>query len=519
MKLRIMTSAVLCALAASNASAALVGADAADVAALVGTEREIVITGASAIQNNVLNALTSVCTGGVVRMNTSSGNIRAYLCRNVAAGTTFAGQNVLVHHNVSGGSLLSVLATSAGGTDWQTIVTDYSTCAGALGGPYSGCGGLAPRRSMGGASDVDPIAFADSNIYNPANYSVSVTPGPGAQVFTVAVNTALYRAMQAAQGVSNELGPVIPANCRDDADNNLAANDWDPACQPNITREAYASIANSTGNALKASWAGLLGVGITGPGNNLVKLCRRVATSGTQASSNLFFLANPSSEVGKLAPAGANTTVAGGNGGLQKLWWWANSGTGDVLDCLGNAQTAAGPDIANPLGNAANNGQHWALGVVSAENDFRTQTAALRQHWRFIKIDGVSPEELGAYTAAREPFGRADRDQCARESYAEGRYPFGFEFVTVRATWPTANQQAFIGELLSDGLFTPLTAAGVAPSAACNLTTDNPPRGIIAKPSPAAGFNHAANPTRVSKGTSSGKPYQPIVMPSQGAEN
>ena len=84
MKLRILSSAVLCALAAPGAFAALSPADAADVAAIQGTEREIILTGASAIQNNLLNGLTSIC-GSLVRMD-NSGNIRAYLCRNAAAG-------------------------------------------------------------------------------------------------------------------------------------------------------------------------------------------------------------------------------------------------------------------------------------------------------------------------------------------------------------------------------------------------------------------------------------------------
>lgn len=544
MKLRILSSAVLCALAAPGAFAALSPADAADVAAIQGTEREIILTGASAIQNNLLNGLTSIC-GSLVRMD-NSGNIRAYLCRNAAATTTFPGQNLLIHHNVSGGSLNSVLATNinAGSPERQSIIANFSTCA-ASGSNYTGCGTgagqLVSAQSMGGASDVDPIAFADSNVYTPGpTYPVSVSPASGAQVFAVVANTILYRKMQFQQGVTNDLGPVLPASCYDGTNatgtvenpaGDIAGDDFSPACQPSISREAYASIADGPASALKNGWAALLGAGITGPGNNVVKLCRRVATSGTQASSNIFFLANPSSEVGKIAPAGGFTTVAGANGsviGSSKLWWWANSGTGDVLDCLGNANNGTGPDgtaasIPAGVGGALSVGSHYALGVVSAENDWRTQTAPLRTNWRFLKIDGESPEATAAHSTARDPFGRvidsASRDQCARETYADGRYPFGYEFVIVRRTNLTAAQSGFIGEILGDGLFNPLSAAAVQPSANCNLISDNPPRGIVAKPSTAAGVNHVANPTRVAKGSSNGKPYQPIVFGNQGAEN
>lgn len=542
MKLRILSSAVLCALSATNAFAALNAADAASVAAIQGTEREIVLTGASAIQGNLLNGLSSVCSS-LVRMD-NSGNIRAYLCRGFTGSNSFpAGSDLLVHHNVSGGSLNSVLATNinVGSPERQTIIADFTNCT-ASGTNYTGCGTVAgqlvPAQSMGGASDLDPATFADANIYTPgATYPVSVTAGTGAQVFSVVANTILYRAMQRQQGVTNELGPVLPSSCYDGTDatgtietpaNDIAGDDFGPECQPSISKQAYASIANSSTGALKNGWAALLGVGIAGPGNNLVKLCRRVATSGTQAASNQFFLVNPGSPTGKLSPAGANTVVAGGNGnvlGATKFWWWANSGTGDVLDCLGNANNGTGPDLTPPaaLGGAASAGRHYALGVISAENDWRTQSAALRQNFRFLKLDGVSPEETGAYTTLRDPFGRvfnsATRDQCAREAFAEGRYPFGFEFVIVRRTDLTANQSNFIGDILGQGLFNPLTAAAVAPSANCNTTTDNPPRGIIAKPSAVAGFNHAANPSRVAKGSDAGKPYQPFVFGAQGAEN
>lgn len=552
MKLRLISSAVLCALAAPSAFAALNAADAADVAAIQGTERELVLTGASAIQNNLLNGLTSICTGGVVRMD-RDGNIRAYLCRSAAATTAYAGQNLLIHHNVVGGSLNSVLATNTdpASTQRQLIITDFSNCTfDAANNRYNTCGTIAGQtataQSMGGVSDVDPVAFAESTVYTPgAAYPVTVSAGAGAQVFSVVANTILYRHMQRQQGVTNELGPVLPSSCYDgnafDAAtgvysletpaNDLAGDDFAPACQPNITKEAYASLASSSPNALKNGWAALLGAGITGPGNNLVKLCRRVATSGTQAASNLFFLNNPSSPAGKLAAAGGFTQTAAANGnvvGATKFWWWANSGTGDVLDCLGNANNGTGPDntaasIPAALNGAASVGRHYALGVVSAENDWRTQTNVLRQNFRFLKIDGNSPEEIGAYSAAREPFGRVIdsdvRDQCAREAYSEGRYPFGYEFVIVRRTGLTAAQTDFIGDILGEGLFSPLSAAAVAPSANCNTIADNPPRGIIAKPTTAAGVNHAANPTRVSKGTTAGNPYRSITFGAQGAEN
>ncbi len=543
---RVLFAAFL-AIRLSDGSAALSPDDLLDVSAVQGTERELVLTGSSSSQDALPVLLSNVCSGGIVRMDRDA-NIRTYLCRNARSWTSYAFQNLLIHHNVTGGSLYSVLATNtdSASSERQLIISDFSYCHfDDAKQHYIGCGSggghTRTAQSMGGMSDVDPDAFAESGVYTPgAAYPVTVSAGAGAQVFGVVANTILYRHMQRQQGVTNELGPVLPSSCYDgnafDAAtgvysletpaSDLAGDDFAPACQPNITKEAYASIANGTASALKNGWAALLGAGITGPGNNLVKLCRRVATSGTQAASNLYFLANPSSPKGKLAPAGHWYKYGGPNGltvGSSKHWWWINSTTGDVFDCLGHANNGTGPDLIPPtgLGGAASAGRHFALGVVSVEKDWRTQEPILRKNFRFLKLDGVSPEEIGASRTARDPVGRVTnsdvRDQCARESYSEGRYLFGYEFVVVLRQGLQQAQNGFIRGIF--GSVAMLDAAAVAPSANCNTIADNPPRGIIAKPTTAAGVNHAANPTRVSKGTSAGSPYKPITFPAQGAEN
>ena len=173
------------------------------------------------------------------------------------------------------------------------------------------------------------------------------------QTFGIAVSTNLYRALQLAQGMT---AAAIAADTT-----------FDPALAPNITSAQYTSII-AQGGAYQTDWSPLLGA--AGSGKKVV-LARRTDTSGTQASSNMFFLKNPCANgvFGQLIPA----TVADSTPTFVVT---ENSSTGNVKSALTAANTAG----------------DFAIGVVSGENDWRVETSVSSAQYRFIKLDGISPE-------------------------------------------------------------------------------------------------------------------------------
>ncbi|MFX4865059.1 hypothetical protein ABTB62_19960, partial [Acinetobacter baumannii] len=81
----------------------------------------------------------------------------------------------------------------------------------------------------------------------------------------VAVSPDLYTALQAAQGLTG-----------------CGVDSLTQACQPTITKAQYTSIVSDSFNTAKQDINATLGVGNAG---DKLTVCRRVSTSGTQASS------------------------------------------------------------------------------------------------------------------------------------------------------------------------------------------------------------------------------------------
>lgn len=214
----------------------------------------------------------------------------------------------------------------------------------------------APQWPVGGFSDVEAELF-DSTIGGGDVSARGVQSDVGAgQVFGVAASVPLYRAMQAAQGkVQND----------------------DPVNAPSITKSQYVALAAS-GGAMNGDWTPLLG---NNPGK--VRIQRRVDTSGTQASSNAYFLQNPcSTAIGaSLLPATPGDNIPGA------YEVTLNSGSGNVKSALTSATN-------NPTAT-----ERYAIGVLSLENNWRLDPAA-SAGYRFLAIEGVHPE-LGDTADAR----------------------------------------------------------------------------------------------------------------------
>lgn len=339
---------------------------------------------------------------------------------------TNANNNALVFKSCT---LIGVAVPSAG----PTSTSNSTTRAALLTDPN------APQWPTGGYSDVEAALF-DAAIGGGDVSKVGTEDDVGVgQVFTVASSIPLYRALQAAQGIT------------------VADPNFDPVNAPNISSGQYAAIISTSGDA---SWKTLL-PNTTNP----VILARRVDTSGTQSSSNAFFLRNPCvSGIGaQLAPRTRLDSVAGVIDVIE------GSGTGNVKTAITVASN--NPDAA----------KSYAIGVMSAENNWRTDTPA-SGGYRFLKIDGVHPE--------------TGDTENARVTGANGNYKFVMELKEfVRANYTgqapkTPFEARIIGEI-TEQLKNP-------PVASCETF----PRGLMLLPQ-----NNSACQvgTQVSKVTNFGK--------------
>ena len=312
----------------------------------------VYLAGASATATNYVAALTTLCTGnGGTVTNLGSGNVFAVKCsknfKNIAGVDA-------VSFNVAGGSFTAV-TTSAG-----TATSDFINPAASTPSSLVMTGA---RSSEGGFLDIDGAAFLQSDLAAAGlSASPATEPASFSQVFGVAVSPALYTALQSAQGL---------AGCGIDS---LSA-----ACQPNITKAQYTSIVSSSLNTAKQDINATLNVGTAG---DMLTVCRRVSTSGTQASSNQYFLngfIGTGTNGGSLDPATA-ADFATANSGLTSFDVQEGEGTANVRTCL--------------------SGAGYGVGVLSLENapDLTTRSGGQRadRKWRFVKVNGVNAWAAGA---------------------------------------------------------------------------------------------------------------------------
>lgn len=301
-----------------------------------------------------------------------------------------------------------------------------------------------PQLPVGGFSDVEAALFpASIGGGNVASFGTEADANIG-QAFGVVVSIPLYRAMQANQGVT-------PAQIALDTT-------FDPALAPSISKAQYTSIITGT---YQTDWSPI--VGAAGAGKNII-LHRRIQTSGTQASSNAFFLANPCS-----AGTNASLTPSVVGDSTSTFVVVENSGTGNVKSGITTASNAS----------AATNNE-FAIGVMSVENDWRLETAASVNGYRFIKIDNVHPE-TGDVTNARS-------------TSVNGLYGFHMELKSF-----VANTASGFGATIIPSI----SAALAAPQAASCAVF---PRGLTLNP---AGGSVCTTGVQVMKGTNGGNNCAP----------
>lgn len=292
-----------------------------------------------------------------------------------------------------------------------------------------------PKKPAGGFSDVEAALFG----VDASSYGTEIDAGV-TQVFGVMASEPLYRAMQVAQGI---YASVAAANTADAS--------FLPKNAPSISKEQYASLASDP----LATWAPL-GVDDT----KKVIIARRVDTSGTQASSNAFFMGNPClgnpSTGGKLNPTNAASSDP------------------DFYVVTEGGETS---DVRNAISNASSAGE-FAIGVVSAENS----AAAGR---RFLKIDGVHPEAGPNDTV----------DAKARYTSAQGQYPFQIELKGF-----IANDASTFGRTVINNIVSGLS------SVSCTTV----PRGLVLN-SASSACDAANSGVHITKTTRSGNNCRPLT--------
>jgi hypothetical protein len=291
---------------------------------------------------------------------------------------------LLVYRNKdgSGAGVQQLLAnsTSAAAITASTVISlpqAGATVAGAAGSYTSTSATCVARLPVAALSDVKHTELSASvlAVAGTAGYdALSAIKTPiktGLQGFGVAVSLPLYNALVAANTAAGI--PLVGTQA-----------------QPSIRKADYASLVNIAGSIKTA--ADLL----NDPADaHTLEVARRVDVSGTQASSNLYFLAAKTAGA-QLPATAADYPIAdiAANG----IAFSENSSTGNVTTKL-NSTTA------------------YVIGVISAENK-----PSATDTWKLVAIDGVSPNQ--AYDLAT---GTVDIDPNQRQNLATGSYDFAYE--------------------------------------------------------------------------------------------
>ncbi len=459
----------------------------------------VFISGASALSGSLANVVAANCTGGAsnvksLTINGSTSDGRVTVCTTSAIDGSFAGPFAVIKRDTNGSfDGVGPVISQTGLIKWA----DVGNCNDAT--LQCGLDSTTVRVPHAGLTDVDSniwVGLSNTGalsvaVPDPAAAGTVLSGGFAGQGFGVMVSESLYNAMMAKQVAEGRLpASAGGVNC-------AAGNFTAGACQPSIGKEEYAAIVDG-GNFNYIANGALSGDA------GVINLCRRVETSGTQASSNVYFLNNPCGNAnptfGFKAPkyvdlANSPTAVAfnSSNGDAVTGNWdnfdgafglFEGSGTGDARNCVSRRNAGKNPNnVSDALGT-------YAIGWISLEN-------AVQSGWKYVKLDGVSPNAYQVPVGSAADIaggGAADgwaQDSDQRRNVVNGYYDAAPE---LEMLWPSTTPFATFLTTLKNTFADP---------AAVNT------RGIFQ----ANGlFTHAANPTQVHKGTRNGNFCAPQAL-------
>jgi hypothetical protein len=429
MKIRLIA---LAALAASGSSYALNPT----VTAGIPASNVLRIYGASAQTPALEGFMKSVCVSTSFDKYTKGSDSRAYSCtlaQDLKTGTQgyAAGQNILVIKRDQGGSVYGTTPLVTGSAQ-NAIKVDATSCSAYGNVDKSGLGSTTVcttnelKPADAGISDLEPAFFTKAfTVYNagsgtsvkylnmpnvgaddsgnawnpPASVTALDTAPLGQTIFGLAVSDGLFTKLKTVQGVAI---PSIPRA-------------FVAAALSGFVRNTAADV----GTKNWAKWSSL--TGDAADDSQPVTICRRTWGSGTQASSNEFFLGagtNQNATAGMLAPVASTTAANTFDNSVTGISVFEGSSGGNVADlCLSN-----GAGVAKSA---------YALGVISRES---SDTGKV---WHYVKIDGAGGTMAETQAQARV-----------------GAYPFVFtstmQYARSGTYFPTAQQQGAIRYMRSN---------------------------------------------------------------------
>jgi hypothetical protein len=219
----------------------------------------------------------------------------------------------------------------------------------------------------GGISDNEPAVSHPA----PGGDAARLASAPGlAIVFGVPVTTKLYRALQQAQyGVGSACD----------------GNDTLETCVPSLTRSQVRSLYNQTifdwSSFRTSTGASLTAVATDPPADTGVRVCRRVAASGTQASYETYWLHERCDVRGTVRPFALPDDASTVDDTVYSPNDFANGSLVNAAPSSGNVRTCLA---------SANTGDFWGVGVLSTEVTDANYNAG-NAGFRFVAVDGAAP--------------------------------------------------------------------------------------------------------------------------------
>ena len=369
MKLRYLAIAAACAAISGQASALTVAQSQA-------SSLKLFISGSSALQKVIEGVLSQNCGSDYTKFVSKAGSAAAttdttngnshniYSCTLTGAdfGAASVGKTITLVKREAGGSAYGVFPVAANS---NVSFLDISSCN----DTDKTCTGLVSVKPDAGVSDLEPVAF-NSAVNRPTAFATQAAvasgqfavSGPVAeQVFGLVVNTTLYTALQADQGLAST---VVPS----------------------VSSAAFTSLYIAGAGQSGLGWAPLLSSGNV---TSQVNICSRALGSGTRASAQIQFLQSPSNifPLSFASPALDNSSGAVKSANADSAYFVSEeTSSGNVVACV----------------NAANANSAYAIGLVSADRDL-TGTGA-----SFVKLDNqtanTSTAKNGQYPWVFEAF-------------------------------------------------------------------------------------------------------------------
>jgi hypothetical protein len=363
----------------------------------------------------------------------------------IANGSTVAASNTTLPN----GKLVTTISVpttgvyAAGGTSANLTpayldggVADFNPLL--LQGVNQAWNGVLSNGGVAGAKSTNPINWTTFNTFDGASSDLISSSGVTIQnglstIWNVPVTLNLYIALQAAQGLlnygtghtySNPAASCAPgAYSSDQAYNTATSVLQDGACTPSLTKAQIATILSGgiskwdslyvNGNSvlaaateLAANAASVTGNGTTGftyslPTNTYVNYAQRLQGSSAAVAVNAYFLNAPSNQFStgtQVAQKSHAEHVFGivDSGNEEKFLDDLNQGTNTGQDWQGFNLAAYGTATSYPTALRFSSGyKGWGIGVQSTDKN-----NTLSKHYRFIKINGATPNQANVYSGA-----------------------------------------------------------------------------------------------------------------------